>query len=101
MNGYVMHDQRFEQMLISAERYACGRRTYIVADTVQYIASLLPMLSDWCIGVMLEDMRSQTEYASRVEDSAFGDPCDQKYWSVFKAKLLSEHLKRAEDGDAG
>lgn len=36
---------RFEAMLIGAERYACGRRTYIVSETVNYIVSLLPHLS--------------------------------------------------------
>lgn len=38
----------YEHMLISAVRYALGRRTYIVGLTVNYVIKELPRLSDSC-----------------------------------------------------
>lgn len=82
-------------MLISAERYACGRRTYIVKETVDYILSLLPNLSDWCITVMQNDMKSEFDMAERsgLKDM-LGDPCDYKQWVKFRAALNEEMTRR-------
>lgn len=85
--------QNFEQMLISAERYACGRRTYIVETTVDYILSLLPRLSDWCIGVMQNDMKSEFDMCERSgKKDMLGDPCDHKQWVKFR-DALNEEMK--------
>ena len=90
-------DQNLEEMLISAERYACGRRTYIVRDTVTYILGLLPFLSDWCIGVMLEDMRGKFTMYER-SDGVFGlgDQCDIDDWKYFRETLQNEQDRRKE-----
>ena len=37
LKGTVPLCEKFEQMIVSAERYAFGRRTYIVSDTCAYI----------------------------------------------------------------
>lgn len=91
-------DRNFEEMLISAERYACGRRTYIVHDTVTYILGLLPFLSDWCVGVMLDDMKGRFMIASRVDGLfSFGDPCDRQDWEYFYERLKCEQARRKEE----
>ena len=50
----------YEQMIISAERYAVGRMTYIVETTVKYILKEIEdnKLSDRCLDVIAEDIRS-------------------------------------------
>lgn len=63
----------YEQMIISAERYALGRMTYIVEITVNYILQEIEddKLSDHCLDVIAEDIRSARSY---------GMECDKKLW---------------------
>ena len=89
-------DRNFEEMLISAERYACGRRTYVVHDTVTYILGLLPFLSDWCIGVMLHDMEQEFAMYEKSDDW-LGDPCDTANWKYFREVLEKEFARRKEE----
>ncbi|MGN0693748.1 MAG: hypothetical protein ACI4LK_02415 [Lentihominibacter sp.] len=65
----------YEQMLVSALRYALGRRTYIVDLTVEYILNELPELSEHCINVMIQDIKEQERFG-------YGDPCDESDWKV-------------------
>lgn len=90
-------DSNFEQMLISAERYACGRRTYIVQDTVTYILGLLPFLSDWCIGVMQEDLKGKFIMYERSDGwFSLGDDCDRVKWELLRDRLNEEMNNRKE-----
>lgn len=92
---HVKINERFEQMIISAERYAFGRRSYIVGYTIDYILSLLPSLSDWCINILYSDIKSQFDTAERIKDYRhFGDNCDLKDWRRFYKALLNEIMKR-------
>ena len=94
-------DKSLETMLISAERYACGRRTYIVSDTVNYILHLLPKLSDWCVGVMRQDMIDQFGMVQRTGNQyLMGDSCDYMEWSRF-ALALDEEVNRRSAEKAG
>ena len=87
-------DKDLEEMLISAERYAVGRRTYIVDATAGYILLLLPHLSEWCISVMQHDMISELDLAKRMQSyKCFGDPSDYRTWMKFK-EALDEEMKR-------
>lgn len=63
----------YEHMIISAERYALGRMTYIVSLTVNYILKEIEeeKLSDSCLDVIAEDIRSAGNY---------GMECDKKQW---------------------
>ena len=92
---YVPLDRDFEQMLISAERYACGRMSYIVGTTVDYILSLLPHLSDWCISVMQNDMKSEFEMYERAPDlKNLGMDCDYRQWVRFREAIDAEMERR-------
>ena len=73
----------YEHMLISAVRYAIGRRTYIVEITVNYILSELPKLSDSCKQVMIHDIENAY---------SLGDDCDRQDWM----RLLKELKGGAE-----
>ena len=84
----VKVDTAFESMLISAERYSCGRRTYIVGSTSQYIRSLKGQLSDWCIKVILQDL------ADSFARGNVGDEMDMREWAKVVDELTKEQEKR-------
>ena len=71
----------YEHMLISAMRYALGRRTYIVGMTTEYIENELPKLADQCKDVMIKDIESQRNY---------GDECDREDWMQLLEKLKEQ-----------
>ena len=63
----------YEHIIISAERYALGRMTYIVELTVNYILQEIEdnKLSDSCLDVIRKDIKEAKDY---------GMECDQKQW---------------------
>lgn len=58
-------------LLVSAERYALGRRTYIVSWTCNVIKNNLHLLTEKDKDVMIRDIESAVNY---------GDSCDEKEW---------------------
>lgn len=70
----------YEHMLISALRYALGRRTYIVELTCKYIEKQIPMMSDQCKKIMIEDIEQQEQFG-------YGDECDKADWMHLLVKL--------------
>ena len=68
-------------MLIGAERYALGRRTYIVQWTCEFIGNNLHLLTEKDKGVMIRDIENAMDY---------GDECDETCW-----KILLNRLKRS------
>lgn len=69
-----------EQMMISAERYALGRRTYIVGVITMYIARHIDEMSDQCRHVLIDDIKNPL-----CDD--YGDECDKKDWLWLLEKL--------------
>ena len=63
----------YEQIIISAERYALGRITYIVNLTVNYILQEIEndKLSDSCLDVIRKDIKEARDY---------GMDCDKVLW---------------------
>lgn len=63
----------YEHMIISAERYALGRMTYIVELTVNYILQEIEdnKLSDRCLDIIRKDIKEARDY---------GMVCDQQQW---------------------
>lgn len=80
-------DDDFEQILISAERYALGRMTYIVEMTVNYIMPLIPRLSGGTLCVMLTDIQKETN---------LGMEFDAKAWHSLEQTIVKEIEKREE-----
>jgi hypothetical protein len=70
----------YEQMIVSAERYALGRMTYIVEITVNYILQEIEndKLSDSCLAVILQDLKDCTY---------FGNHCDEREWKRLKDRI--------------
>ncbi len=58
-------------MIVSAERYALGRRTYIVQWICEFIKNNLHLITDKDKQVMIRDLESPISY---------GDECDKVCW---------------------
>lgn len=95
---YLPLNDDLNQMLMSAVRYALGRRTYIVSATCDYVSALIPKLSDQAICVMERDIREQDNWTRQLGDGTvidgYGDEVDRKDWMVLLLKLQVEMTKR-------
>ena len=63
--------ENISMILVSAERYALGRSTYIVGWTCEIIRNNLHLLSDKDRQVMIRDIKNPISY---------GDDCDKAEW---------------------
>ncbi len=75
----------YEHMIISAERYALGRMTYIVKITVDYILEDIERnkLSKFCLEIIQKDIEKADNY---------GMSCDEEQWQKLLSKI-KEKLK--------
>lgn len=78
-------DERFSEMMVSAVRYALGRRTYIVWDTVNYIKHVLPHLQRNDINVIYTDI------VEAESENRLGDDCDVEDWLSLK-KCIEDYV---------
>lgn len=74
----------YEHMLISALRYALGRRTYIVGMTAEYIENELPKLSDQCKTIMITDIERHRLFG-------YYDECDREDWMRLLKRLREQN----------
>lgn len=75
------NNEDISMMLVSAERYALGRRTYIVGWTCEIIKKNMHLLSDKDKKVMIRDLENPISY---------GDECDKQEWMLLLKKLRRE-----------
>lgn len=70
----------YEQIVISAVRYALGRMTYIVGTTVNYVIKDIEenKLSKFCLVVMLRDIKTADD---------LGMDCDKAEWQKLIDKI--------------
>lgn len=87
-NASLEIDENYESILICAERYACGRRTYMPGIVVGYIKPLIPMLSDKTLDVIYNDISSAVAHDGLV-DPTIGAPL----W-VDLYNTIGEELRR-------
>ena len=80
INGTI---EDISAMLVSAVRYALGRKTYIVGWTCEFITNNLHLLTKANMKVIIRDIEEQAEFG-------YGDKCDKEDW----LKLLNT-LKNA------
>ncbi len=91
----------FETILICAERYACGRESYMPSLVIDYITPLLPKLSDKTLNVLNADMKRKDEddtngfeFAQGIRHGAWGidtvqKPLWMKFWEAVKDEIKS------------
>ena len=91
----VEMDKNFQEILVSAVRYALGRMTYIVGLTVDYIMPMIQNLKTKYINIMIDDITYQGEYYG------YGMEMDRKDWMRLLAGLKAERDRRLKDGSDG
>lgn len=75
-------------ILVSTERWALGRRTYIVQWTCEIILNNLSLITNKDLLVMIRDLENPISY---------GDACDEVQWKSLLVKLKSEVERRNLD----
>lgn len=75
-------------IIISAARYALGRRTYIVQWTCEFIENNINLLIEKDLYVMLHDINQQEK------SYGLGDDCDIACWHSLRRKLEEEIHER-------
>lgn len=98
IDGGKQSSRNDELILIAAERYAMGRRTYIVSTVASYIRVRVPKLSDWCLGVLAQDYRDKLKEAGRLHNyGVFGAECDKKDWDALYEAINEEQGRRTNE----
>lgn len=96
----MSYSRNDELIFIAEERYAMGRRTYIVSTVANYIRLRVPELSDWCLGVLKQDFEDKQRMHERRPDyKMLGDECDKKDWDALYLAVLEELDRRTHDGN--
>lgn len=97
-------DDLMEQIIISAERYALGRMTYSVSDTVAFILPLVPSLTTQTLRVLEMDFqRIESENERRSDDFAgmdfdlWGMEQDKEQWFRLRKSVKSGLERRNKD----
>lgn len=67
-------------MLLSAERYALGRQTYIVEWTCSFLKNNMQLITEHDKKIMIRDIKEQEKYG-------YGMDCDEKEWKSLLIKL--------------
>lgn len=88
---FIEINEDFESILICAERYACGRQTYMTSIVVGYITPLIPQLSDKTLAVIRDDIGDASVYRN-LGDSRIDAPL----WLKLYRRIDDEIKRRAE-----
>ncbi|MGX2949699.1 hypothetical protein ACWIUA_02155 [Ursidibacter sp. B-7004-1] len=86
----ITYDE-FQMLIISAERYAIGRMTYVVSETCDLIANYLPSLSNNTLSVLIRDIKAHPK-----DSGSYGLKCDTENWLNLLSLLEAEYEKRKE-----
>ena len=78
----------FGAILVCAERYACGRQTYMPSIVTGFIRPLLPYISHNSLTVMLRDLEGAYGYGNPV--------IDKPLWMTLMSDIRSEIERRKE-----
>ena len=77
-------------MLLSAERYALGRQTYIVEWTCEFISNNLHLILERDKKVMIRDIKEQEKYG-------YGQQCDTESWINLLMILENDLLEKGAE----
>ncbi len=86
----------FEQILISAERYSCGRMTYVVPAFVGFVKPLVSYLSDKTLDIFIRDFieKSMREEPEGDGMGPFGMEQGRKEWQELWDAIEAEQKRR-------
>lgn len=78
----IENNDTFQNILISAFRYALGRHTYIVQDTIDFLAEHINDLSTRAIGIMRLDLKRYLKNLN-IKQMNSVDKIDYLSWNNF------------------
>lgn len=84
----VSIDDDFQQMMVSALRYALARNSYIVGLTIEYIEWKIPLMDKKYLAIMSRDIDEEIKLSDRLSKDI------DKRWIQLKEKI-DERLKEA------
>lgn len=84
-----------EQMLISAVRYALGRQSYIVGVTCDFVRTVKPKLSKYCIDILIRDIDEELEMYHDLGRPC-GMECDDSSWCSLLDELRGVYDEKLE-----
>lgn len=90
----MVHDDKFNAILICAVRYCLGRRTYMPDLVTRWIMSQVKELPAETARTMLRDIEERRETGRRLGREMLGDPCDVRTWETFE-RWLKERVNDA------
>lgn len=74
-------DDDFQQMMVSALRYALGRQSYIVGLTIEYIKWKIPLMDKKYLTIMSRDIDEEMKLSDRLSKDI------DKRWIQLKEKI--------------
>jgi len=83
-------DNDFETILICAARYSCGRQTYMPSIVIDYIRSLLEILSKTTLDVLEKDIANAGNYGNETIDR----PMWMQLLNDIRAEIKSREINR-------
>lgn len=89
-NKVSVDDDNFQAILMCAVRYSLGRQTYMPHLVMDYIAPLVPLLSDRTLAVIERDIGE----ADKMGVGYGNERIDKPRWLQFRQLILSEIKKR-------
>lgn len=78
-------------MLISAVRYALGRRSYIIGCTCEFICRNKKRLSRECINIIIRDIKKELEIRHK-SGKACGMDWDEREW-IGLLNILNQEVR--------
>ena len=87
-------DDLFGEMINWAVRYALGRRSYSVSDTVHYVLPLVPRLDDRTLWVIEQDIMDRAKIREGL-----GDDMDERQWRKLLGVVVAENERRSREGE--
>ncbi len=84
----IQIDNDLKDIVISALRYALGRKTYITHLTANYIMGHPELIDERVRKVMLNDLRRY--FDQREEHLIYDDKCDYRAWTILRDWLEEE-----------
>ena len=82
-------DDDFQQMMVSALRYALGRQSYIVGLTIEYQEWKIPLMDKKYLAIMSRDIDEEIKLSDRLSKDM------DKRWIQLKEKI-DERLKEVQ-----
>lgn len=85
----------FEEILIYAERYALGRRTYAVSNVVGFIRPMISLLETKTLATIRSDIEEVSRQVERTGiDGLWGMECDKREWLRLLSAIKIEMANR-------